>query len=76
MRLGLLIRRWRATSDLPVRSVARQIGISTSTLSRIERGEKCDGETMARVVWWAIRPDATSAASQNGKQRRQEEVSA
>lgn len=58
MKLGELIRDWRALNELRggkgygIRAVAKQIGISHGTLSRIERGEDMDGATMVKIIKW------------------------
>lgn len=56
MRLGKIIRSWRVNQDLGIREVAAQIGISAATLSRIERGEKMDGRTLAAILHWLAGP--------------------
>jgi len=52
MKLGEIIRKWRAMSELGVREVAKEIGISHGTLARIERGEDCDGATLIKIMIW------------------------
>jgi transcriptional regulator with XRE-family HTH domain len=52
MRLGQVLRLWRKMSDAGIREVAAEIGISHGTLSRIERGEPMQGETLAKVLTW------------------------
>lgn len=52
MRLGEVIRLWRKMSDLGIREVAQEIGISHGTLSRVERGEPMEGSTLAKVLVW------------------------
>lgn len=54
MRLGEVIRLWRKMSDLGIREVAADIGVSHGTLSRIERGEAMDGNTLAKVLVWLV----------------------
>ena len=54
MRLGYLLRKYRMVSDLDLRTIALEIGISTSTLSRIETGEKMDGDTLAKMLIWLM----------------------
>lgn len=41
-------------SDLGIREVAADIGVSHGTLSRIERGEAMEGETLAKVLVWLV----------------------
>lgn len=54
MRLGKVIRYWRKMADIGIREAAQQIGISHGTLSRIERGEAMEGETLAKVLGWLM----------------------
>lgn len=54
MRLGELIRLWRKMKDKGIREIAQDIGISHGTLSRIERGEPMEGETLAKVLKWLL----------------------
>ena len=63
MRLGEIIQAWRTlnsirdnTGDYGIRKVARDIGISHATLSRIERGEEFDSRTMAKLMLWLFQP--------------------
>jgi len=58
MRLGEVIRRWRKMSDVGIREAAREIGVSHGTLSRIERGEAMEGETLAKVLGWLMSAEA------------------
>lgn len=52
MKLGEVIRKWRRTSDLNMRDAAREIGIGSSTLCRIEANEGMDGATLAIILRW------------------------
>lgn len=52
MRLGEIIRKWRVVSEKGIREVAKEIGISHGTLSRIERGENMDGQALAKILCW------------------------
>ncbi len=54
MILGRTIRAWREKQRLGLRAVAREIGMSASTLGRFEAGENPDGETLAKIVSWAF----------------------
>lgn len=54
MRLGTIIKGWRDSQRLGIRAVAEEIGISHGTLSRIERGEACDGQTLIKVILWLL----------------------
>ena len=54
MILGSAIRAWRGKQRLGLRDVAREIGVSHGTLSRFENGENVDGETLAKILIWAL----------------------
>lgn len=58
MRLGIILRKWRLMFDLEIKDVAREIGISPSTLTRLEGGGMPDGETLAKVLCFMMAPDA------------------
>jgi transcriptional regulator with XRE-family HTH domain len=45
-------------SDLTEREAAKELGVSLSTLSRIERGEAMDGVTLAKILAWLLGPIA------------------
>lgn len=50
--LAKLIRLYRAVENISLRVLAKQIGISASTLSRVERGYECDQTTMLFLIRW------------------------
>lgn len=52
MRIGNLINSWRRIQNIGIRDCAKLIGISPSTLSRIENGENFDAVTMSKVMVW------------------------
>lgn len=54
MRIGKLLLRHRAAEGLGVREFAKELGISASTLSRIENGEEMTGENLARILYWML----------------------
>lgn len=55
MRIGKLIRAYRTLEGIGIRAMAREIGISHGTLSRLERGENVDARTLAKVLAWAMK---------------------
>lgn len=57
MRIGPILRRWRINENISQRELARRIGISHSTLCRLEAGENVDGETLAAVICWLVGKD-------------------
>lgn len=52
MKVGEVLKQWRLASKINVRDAAKIMGISAATLSRIERGENCDGHTLAKILTW------------------------
>lgn len=52
MNLNEVLKEWRWAKKLTTRQFAKMIGSSAATISRIERGENCDGETIAKILRW------------------------
>ena len=57
MRIGKLLKKWRAINELSIREVAEEIGIATATLYNLEAGRAIDSETMLRIVNWLFRKE-------------------
>lgn len=58
MKLGDVLAAYRHESHTGVRDMAKEIGCSPATLSRLERGYNCDSDTMAKVFLWLLRSPA------------------
>jgi DNA-binding Xre family transcriptional regulator len=56
VRLGNVIADYRWANRVGVRELAREIGISHPTLNRFERGEKCDSDTLTKILNWLFAP--------------------
>ena len=54
MLLGRIIRAWREKQRIGTRALAKEIGTSAATLGRFEIGENPDGDTLAKVLTWAL----------------------
>lgn len=53
MMIGRVLHAWRATAKLSLRQAAPIVGLSATTLSRIETGkETLDGRTMLKLTNW------------------------
>jgi transcriptional regulator with XRE-family HTH domain len=52
--LGEVINCWRTIRRMGVREAAKIIGISHSTLSRVENGKPADGKTVVRLLDWLL----------------------
>ena len=55
MKLGEVMRKWRTMEDRGVREVAKEIGMSSSTLCRFEGGKPIDSSTFAKILYWLVR---------------------
>ena len=54
MKLGPVLAAYRRDARLGVRALAREIGTSSATLSRFERGLNVDAATLGKILLWAI----------------------
>lgn len=61
MRLAKLLRIMRAHEDIGIREQAAKIGVSPSTLSRIERGLPADTAQVVKLMTWLIGRDEQAA---------------
>jgi transcriptional regulator with XRE-family HTH domain len=52
MRLGDVLRKWRLMSEIDQRTIAAAIGVSFSTLCRIERGKAPDAYSLVKIINW------------------------
>jgi transcriptional regulator with XRE-family HTH domain len=71
--LGDRLRARRRSEGLSIRDVARQIGVSAPTLSRVERGQHLpDRENLLRIARWAgVRIDPTLHPDEARRRRNQ-----
>lgn len=63
MRLASVMKKYRIMSELDLRRLASDIGISAATLSRIESGEDAKSSTVNKILVWLL---------QEGNQTQQE----
>lgn len=61
MRLGVVLRKYRAMVEVPVRDLAQEIGISAPALSRIENGKAMDVATFMKILSWLTSEDGRTA---------------
>ncbi len=54
VRIGIVLAKWRWAERLTLRVAAARMGVSFPTLARIEKGERMDGATLARVLTWLL----------------------
>lgn len=54
MRLGPVLADWRFARRIGVREAAKMMGVTQSTLNRIERGYPCDSVTLAKILAWLM----------------------
>lgn len=67
MKLGTVLRRYRAIEDLTTRELADDIGLSSATLSRIENGKSKDitAHTLTAVIVWLTRDPENAQPESN-----------
>lgn len=53
--LGRLLRLWRNVNEHGTREFAKKVGISHSTLSRIENGKPMELDTWLKIQRWLLR---------------------
>lgn len=57
LQLGEVLRKWRAMADLDQRAAAAKMGISASTLCRIEKGDFVpETLTFMQIMNWLLGP--------------------
>ena len=56
MQLSELIDAWMRQRKIPVRELARQIGMDHTTLHRFRHGEECSNHNLVRILLWALSP--------------------
>ena len=68
MKIGEVILGWRNDQRprIGIREAARQIGMSPTTLSRIERGLAPDHKSLNSIWGWLTRPDGSSNSDTGG----------
>lgn len=54
--LGIVLRKWRTMEERQMRDVAKEIGVSASTLCRLEAGKDTDAQTLMRILNWLLVP--------------------
>ena len=69
MRLGAVIRGWRERERYGIREAAKMIGVSSATLSRIERGKNCDGRSVFKLLDWLLHDRAPLPSSPAAKEK-------
>lgn len=57
MRLGKMLRTIRLFEGRDAKDVAAEIGVSASTLYRIEHGQSCDMRSLGKFIAWMIAED-------------------
>jgi predicted transcriptional regulator len=57
MPLGEMLKLYRQKHRLGVRAMAELLGVSHATVSRIERGYGCDGNSLVKIVNWMFKHD-------------------
>ena len=53
--LGEVLKKWRLMKEMNLRTVAKQIGLGTATLMRIEHGRDPSGRSLAAILNWLLK---------------------
>jgi transcriptional regulator with XRE-family HTH domain len=59
MRVGDVLRGWRLHREIGLRELAKALGLSPSTLSRLETGEDVSAQNFAKVLRWLMEESVT-----------------
>ena len=54
MRLSGVLREYRWARKIGLRDLAEAIGVSSATLSRIERGDMPSGKSLSLILQWLL----------------------
>lgn len=57
MRIGRVIAGYRKAERYGVREIAKEIGVSAATLNRIENGNPCNSDQLAKIMVWLFTKD-------------------
>jgi len=52
VKIGRVLKLWRESQGLGLRTFAKELGISHGTLRRIEQGENFDAITLMKILRW------------------------
>lgn len=55
--LGRLLVTYRAQRGIGIRELAKEVGVSSATLSRVERGHAMDATTLIQIWTWLQQPE-------------------
>lgn len=58
------------TSELTLREIGQEIGISAATLMRLEQGRDADASTIGKVLTWLFTNDAEKNDGSKSKGRK------
>lgn len=58
MKLGKCLKAYRNKYEIDIYTLAKELGISTATLSRIENGTSPDVFTFNKILNWLINKDS------------------
>ena len=66
MKIGEIIKSWRAYKSIEykkydIRTIAKEIGVTQATLSRLENGANVDGQSMVKLMIWLFEQKETES---------------
>lgn len=54
MLLARMLAEWRKQREIPIRALAKTIGIEYSSLWRFEQGKEVEGRHLAKIIQWVL----------------------
>ena len=54
MKIGRLLKIWRAVEDKTTQEAADEIGIAKATFNRLEAGKDVNGTTLSKLINWML----------------------
>lgn len=54
MKIGELLKEYRYSKRIPIRKLAKELGVNISTLSRIENGKVSNARSLSKILRWML----------------------
>jgi transcriptional regulator with XRE-family HTH domain len=54
MNIGPVLKTWRHREELTLKEASVRMGVSISTLQKVESGKPLDGKTLAAILRWML----------------------
>jgi len=54
MRIGKVIRKWRVSTEVTIRDLAKEMGLDAATLLRVEQDKEPSSATLKAILFWLL----------------------